>query len=394
MLHKKQFIFSPEQQLLIGCCKVHVGQKKNNFSAPDLLSEINENHFIELVDRHGVAPLIFHHLSGVPELSGDLKTRLKERALQIQIAGIVATSMIIKLQKQLDDNQLKGVFLKGIPLAAMYYGDIGLRHSNDIDLWVEKKGFTLISTFLKALGFHSSFDLAKFNQKQIAYKYITDHHVSFSTDNPEYPPVIELHWRLRGRFGFFTLDPENGHHQTIKHPISGASISVLNHIDHFLFLGSHGCEHAWYQLKWLFDLPQMISRAEFDWDVVYKRAIELNCLEQIQLTFLVLNRVLEQEIPSQFMVSPVKSTMKKQLFYIEHCIKCNEKNADTTYEKIQNLRYFLLLNKKGAFNRGIVLRYLSSESDWQMLPLPEKLFFLYFPLRPFLLALKLFRHRL
>lgn len=376
---------TPEFKLLLSCSKLYVGENDLSSNKVILNDKINDDSFIELVDRHAVAPLVHHSLKSIPGVSDQLIFKINQRVQRNQLMSLSATSMIVRLQKKMDADQIKGIFLKGIPLAAMYYGDIALRESMDIDLWVEKKGFVVISDYLTSLGYRSNLDLKKLNNRQIRYKFKTDHHLLFVSEDPALPPVIELHWKIKDRFGLFTFNPEENVELTATYEIAGVAISVFNHIDNFLYLCTHGCEHAWYRLKWLFDLPQLMSSVNYDWKEVQKRAIELNCEDQLKLTFLLLNKLLGYEIPAPLRSDKINSNMKSQLSYIEHCIYYKGLYCDTDKEKWMNFRYSLSINKKGIFNPSLLLRYLTSENDWKLLPLPEKLFFLYFPLRPFLL---------
>jgi hypothetical protein len=382
-------IFQKEQELLISCAKLHLSKVQNKGIFQHIQSEIDEQKFLNLIDRHALAPIVFHCFHDDNFFSDDLNDKLKVRVVRNQVSALNAVSLMIRLQKKMDEERLKGVFLKGIPLASVYYGDIGLRHCGDIDLWVEKKGFPIISAFLTSLGYRSNFEISDFNDQQIAYKYKTDHHIHFTTKDPSLPPVIELHWKLRGRFGFFSYDPESSLTEFSQVDLGGIGVNVLGHIDNFLFLCSHGTEHAWYRLKWLCDIPQMINYFEFDWNKVYQRAIELDCFDQVRLTFLVLNRVLKQEIPIQFRCTSWGPRLRFQLSHIEHCINYDGLPSDTFIEKARSLSYFLSINQKGFFNQTLFLRYLTSERDWKTLRLPENLFFLYFPLRPFLFLYRL-----
>jgi len=60
-------------------------------------------------------------------------------------------------------------------------------------------------------------------------------------------------------------------------------------------------------------------------------------------------------------------------------------NADDE-NRLSHLKYRLSQNKKGLFNWVLILTYLTSPNDWKLLPLPNYLFFLYFPLRLFLMV--------
>jgi hypothetical protein len=173
----------------------------------------------------------------------------------------------------------------------------------------------------------------------------------------------------------------------ISYNSSNSLIPVFSHVDNLLFLCTHGCDHAWYRLKWFFDLPQLINKIEFNWNEVLTRAEELNCLDQLLLSFLLLNKLLNHPIPAELQLRLQKNKHKLtwSLSYVEHCLLYTGLFCDTDKEKLLNLRYVWSQNKKGILNPTFYYRYLTSENDWKLLPLPTYLFFLYFPLRPFLL---------
>ena len=376
---------SPEFTLLLSCCRVNPRQEELDLRANTLASPIDENHFMFLLNRHLVAPLVYFNLKHETEISDNLKSGLKFLAEQNQFKVLVAKQMIIRLQKKFNELNVKGLFLKGVPLSEMYYGDVGLRHTMDIDVWVEESGFIPVSNYLQSLGYSSNLDLSTFNKKQIAYKYKTDHHLLFTIDKPQYPSIIELHWKIRGRLGIFTFNPSERFSELISYNSSNTLIPVFNHVDNLLFLCTHGCDHAWYRLKWFFDLPQLINTVDFNWKEVLNRSEQLNCIDQLLLSFLLLNKLLNEPIPSELQLRLQQHKLSWSLGYVEHCVLYNGFYCDTDKEKLLNLRYVLSQNKKGIFNPTLLYRHLTSENDWKLLPLPSDLFFLYFPLRPFLL---------
>lgn len=383
-------IHSPEFKLLLSCCRVRPSSKELESRATAIAQGIDDLIFLQLVKRHMVAPLVFYNLKDETGISKQLIADLKNIAEQNQFKTLITKQMIIRLQKKFIELNIKGLFLKGVPVSELYYGDVGLRDTMDIDVWVEEPGFIKISGYLHSLGYKSNLDLSKLNKSQVAYKYKTDHHLLFSIDHPGYPSIIELHWKIRGRLGIFTFDPKLRYQELTYYKTLNIDIPIFSHVDNFLFLCTHGCDHAWYRLKWLFDFPQILDKVEFDWDEVIKRAKTLHCVEQVKLTFMLLNKLIGESIPVQIEQQIRNTNLSWSLNYIEHIILYNGSFCDTDKEKLLNLRYVLSQNKKGFFNPTLILRHLTSKNDWKLLPLPNYLFFLYFPLRPFLLLWRRF----
>jgi len=376
----------PEFKLLLSCAKVNASANDIAIKEKFLSEGIDEQQFYSLVIRHRIAPLVYSHLRNSSSISDVIKQQLKQQADDNVIKSLASKQMIISLQHLLHSKQVKGLFLKGIPIAEQYYGDISLRHTLDIDVWVEASGLHIVVAFLKSKGYVSSPDWSTLTPRQVNYFKKTNHDLSFIPSHGLILPLIELHWKLRGPLGSFTLDPAMDFSMLAKQQIGNEEISILNPIDNFLYLCTHGTEHAWFRLKWLFDLPNILSKTTFIWSDVLARAKELNCIDHLCISFAILNDLFNIEIPAEIKGVSNESNFTNALDSIYRSMaSMNTVNADDE-NRLSHLKYRLSQNKKGLFNWGLILTYLTSPNDWKLLPLPNYLFFLYFPLRPFLMV--------
>jgi len=379
-------ISSPEFKLLLTCAKLNASTHDIAVREKLLLEGIDEQQFYSLVIRHRIAPIVYSHLRNSSSISDELKQQLKQQADDNVIKSLASKQMIISLQQLLQSKQVNGLFLKGIPIAEQYYGDISLRHTLDIDVWVEASGLDIVAAFLKSKGYVSSPDWNMLTPRQINYYKRTNHDLSFTSSQASMHPLIELHWKLRGPLGSFTLNPAVDFSMLSKQQIGNEAISVLNPVDNFLYLCTHGTEHAWFRLKWLFDLPNILSKVNFIWPDLLARAKELNCIDHLCISFAILNDLFNIEIPAEIKGVSNESNVANALDSIYRSMaSMSTVNADDE-NRLSHLKYRLSQNKKGLFNWGIILTYLTSPNDWKLFPLPNYLFFLYFPLRPFLMV--------
>ena len=360
-------ILSPEFKLMLSCCRVKPGRRESELRAQALGASINEDIFLALLIRHRVFPLVYFNLKDESLISVGLKDKLKQLAAANQLQALQSRHMQFRLQKELDLQQYKGFFLKGVSLSEKYYGDAGLRHVMDIDCWVEEKAIGPIGDWLFKAGYTSVPDIRRLNARQFAFVQITDHDLQFLTDKPELPKVIELHWKLRGPLGGFNLQPD----------------APMNEVDHFLYLCTHGTEHGWFRMKWLFDLPQIIDTVSFDWEAMRERAIALDCLDHLEIAMVVLHEFLNEPLPTAILSRLQPHQYDRHLMYIRKAIAADSTFNDNDANRLAYFKYMLLLSRR-KFNWVLVLKYLTSHQDWKLLPLPKQLFFLYFPLRPFL----------
>ena len=138
------------------------------------------------------------------------------------------------------------LFLKGILVSHLYYGDIGRRNLVDIDVWVPKNHFDEVKSFLKTLGYYSIIDRNNWNEKQVQYIRRYSHDEIFLHINDATAPAIELHWKIRNFLGNFMFDPIQDQHHLMKVELGGVQFSIFNHEDQFVFLCVHGAEHGWF----------------------------------------------------------------------------------------------------------------------------------------------------
>jgi hypothetical protein len=361
-------IITPEFKLMLSCCRVIPGNKELKQREEAFNNKIDEEVFWALVIRHRVFPIVYYNLRQEAHLSIGLKEKLKQYSENNQQLALQSLLMQHRVQKELDKYKFKGFFLKGVKLSELYYGDPGLRHVMDLDIWVEESAIPNTTEWLYAAGYVSVPDFRQLNRSQLSYIKRTDHDLQFITNKSGMPNVIELHWKLRGPLGGFNLAPDK----------------PMSEVDNFLYLCAHGTEHGWFRLKWLFDLPQIMDRVNFDWDQVRERAIMLDCLDHLEITMLVLESILNEPIPAAIKDKLNSSTYVSQLGYIKGAIVSSSVFNDNHANRLAYLRYMASLSRK-KINGVLFLKYLTGPNDWKLLPLPSSLFFLYFPLRPFLI---------
>lgn len=376
-------IDSPEFQLLLSCHKVLPDTQTTQLRAASLVNQINEELFKSLVIRHRIAPIVYLNLKDEPRLTESLKGWLKNKTKENQVASLRSLQLMETIQKELNTQRAHGIFLKGVAVAHMYYGDVSLRESIDIDLWIEDRAFVPFSSWIHSLGYRSKLNLEDMNKHQLAFLKKSDYHHSFITPQANMPREVELHWKVRSGSGIFDHELDAQKIKLHQWTVRDIEFSVFNLIDQFLYLCIHGTEHAWFRLKWLFDLPQLMVKVDFNWSHVRERAIKLSCLTHLELSFLVLNKMLAIEIPFEISRTMHPEKYSYQLRYITEAV-LSEQGVNENDRNRRRYFFYLwsLTNTKGRFS--LLLRYFTGPGDWEFLHLPENLFFLYFPLRPFL----------
>jgi hypothetical protein len=384
-------IHSLEFQLALSCAALDVEKALDLSTQLKNQSDFSETDFFIFLRRHHICELAFHTLKENSFFSNSFHLQLGFQVKANQLKAIKGQLIQVKLQQYFDEHHIYAIFLKGILLSRQYYGDIGLRNVVDIDVWVDENNFTRVEGFLRSLGYIGMIDKYEFNAKQLNFLRQTTHDEIFYKESDSSTPVVELHWKLRNALGNFKFDTKVERTLLYRVEVNGALFNVFNHVDQFIFLSVHGAEHAWFKIKWLVDLLHLIKTIDIDWSKVVVRAKELHSMKEVSLAWELLVQLYGLQKPGPIKQIKLSFLDRVRLKYIFHQLVYDGHFCDTKKEKILNVLYTISLNKKSIVSKELLYKNLTNITDWLTLPLPASLFFLYFPLRPFMWVYRKFK---
>lgn len=271
---------SPEIQLLCACCRVNPRDADLELQA-SLATSIDSDVLMSTAIRHRVEPLLYHnlkrHAPGV--FSSELLAALAARVSRNAIKSLRALRINVQLSRLMRRHDIEFLPLKGVTLAKRYYGNIGLRHCNDIDFWVPEHSVDAVRALLLAEGCrpcpeHDLQDIEARGTRHKKFLRRLFHHDVLIHQGGE---SLELHWRLASNAKGLLLDPIDLLKTGEPVDAGGEPIYILDPVSMLLYLCDHGARHGWYRLKWLVDLPQLLESCEWDWHDVLARSRQANC---------------------------------------------------------------------------------------------------------------------
>jgi hypothetical protein len=213
--------------------------------------------------NNGVTPLVHGHLhalsdAGAP-VPADQLERFRVDASAIAAVNLRLTAELFRVSTALRERGVNAIAYKGPVLAWRAFGDLALRHFNDLDLLVRRKEIAVAQEVLTELGLRLR-DPAPGAATTAALRW--GHHFSFVRDADT---LIELHWRFyKPLFGHASLE-ESAHANASEEAIAGRTLRVLSIRDELLVLATHGSWHSWSQLSWVVDVAALADRRS-DWD--------------------------------------------------------------------------------------------------------------------------------
>lgn len=261
---------TPEFRLAVDCCR-------RNFRGPapaDGRAEVNWDGFLDLVRFHRIEGLAWSALSasisGAPDA---VIKKLSDAAKTIAAQNLHAAADCQALLERFDAAGVPLLFLKGLTLGALAYGNPALKSAIDLDLLIDSKDLGKAAELLRAAGYelaaprnsptdrmlhawHQGWKESVWSKSSPGLKI--DLHTR-TADNPRLIPGIDVH-ALR-------QSVELGR---------GIRLPTLADDELFAYLAVHGASSAWFRLKWISDFAAFVhNRPGRDIQRLYERSQEL-----------------------------------------------------------------------------------------------------------------------
>jgi hypothetical protein len=338
---------------------------------------LNWDLLFRLADQHGVSSLLYESLESLTGLvAAAILTSLRQNHERNIHKSLFLARELIRILDCLGELGIEVIPYKGVVLSELYYGDIALRQSGDIDLFVRQEDVARIKRAVRDLGYTPRLLIpADAEQDYIASGY------ECTFDSAAGKNLLELQWALQPRFYAVDFDMQGLFERSRNVTVAGRVVKTPSPEDLLLILSVHAAKHVWGRLIWLCDITQILKRENLNWDWTRSRARALGIERILHLTVLLANRLLAAEIPSS-MENPVVADRAAQTFADEISVAVA---AGVTYEE-QQVSYFRLMMRlrERRLDRMRFLTRLTftpGPGEWEAVRLPKSMFPLYLVVR-------------
>jgi hypothetical protein len=247
---------------------------------------------------HGMRPLLYRYLSGsngfvwIPER---VTSVLQEFTRQNLRKNLRMTGELILLLRMFAEEGVKVIPFKGPTLAALAYGDLGLREFGDLDLLIARSDFMKAQELLISRGYQPE---ASLNASQAAAFAEACNVMAFWHAEKEIS--VEAHWGLSPKYLPFSPDPERLWERMVPSHPGGRTVMTFSPEDLLVYLCAHGAKHIWEKLIWIVDVAGLIHRhSNADWGRVYELAVEQRCERVLFLGLRLARDVIGASVPSE-----------------------------------------------------------------------------------------------
>jgi len=260
-------------------------------------TDINWELLFQYADGHSVKPQLAGLVAIIRQdlVPDDFREKVDDARRRILIDQLDHVSEFFRVRKRLTDEGITVIPFKGFWLADKYYGDLSLRESDDIDVFVRFDDLATIRKVMPETGYQIGAPyLQEVDRRSCEFNYGL-------YSGGRCISHLEFHWRMApSGFGLdITLDDLVS--QLVVSEIQGQSFEAFSPAATLLLtMMHHGGKDAFAELKQVYDIAMILRRAdEIDWQWLSAEARRFGCHSLLRISTELASIVTGMAIPGQ-----------------------------------------------------------------------------------------------
>ena len=361
--------------------------------AEEIPGGLDWTYFDALVSQHRLQPLL---IRGIRQYGAEVPGELaKYCAMQgkFTASSMARIQALYTVNRAFADAGIRLISMKGPLLSMELYGDPSLRTSRDLDVMVAQEDLPRAGEILRGMGYvlEEHLNTATPRRRKFYQRIENEKHEVYNRGEI----CLELHWKSDYQtdvsFDELWLRRE-------ERMLMGAPIAVLGAQDRYPALFTHAAEHGFMRLRWLLDLYELQRKPGFDWGALHSRMAQQGIGEILILALLVMHRLglpglqdtawegfrLTRESTGIRVEADNEADLQKAAALCGRVLPLLVQEVKPSAEEWKE--YDRLL-PRAVYGRSIwqwLLAFLGpSEHEYELIDLPDSLFWLYFLIRPF-----------
>ncbi len=334
---------------------------------------------LKLAHRHRIEGLLHRALTdaGV-EAPEPVRLALARSAASIGTQSLLQSAESARLRRLLGERGIDCVFLKGVALAALAYGMLGVKQAWDIDLLVRPEEAGLAADMLGQAGYRRSIPGSEVSDAMFQ-QWMTISKESLWIHERS-GMVVELHTALVDNPRLLRGVSALSEMQLVRIG-PGIELPTLRTGELFAYLCVHGATHAWARLKWLADVAALLRKAgPEETERLYRRSVELGAGRSSAQALMLCARLLELPLPPKLETELKRDRAAGWLEALAVSAMSGRGATeldDTVFGTVViNLSHFLL-GRGWRYRYSELARKTRNPEDQLTMPLPPYLHFIY-----------------
>lgn len=349
----------------------------------EMFDNIDWNLFLKLTRHHRIFPIIYLLLK-----------KLNEKAIPQYVLETLHrdycknTFQMLYLSREMEqisrlftENNIRVLFLRGPILGVDLYGDISLRTSVDLDIFVPIDDLDKVDEILLRHGYKKDEFFSTILEE---WKW-RHHHLNYI--HTKMKTKLEIHWRLNEGPGKEPTFSELWQRRR-KSSLTSYPVYYLEKEELFLLLVTHGARHGWSRLGWLVDIDRIVKQ-NLDWNLLNRLLKKYQCFHIGGQALILTSQLLKTSVVEEMKIFMAGKRPRKlafeALFYIKQMVNLHAYPIPEDVDRYHKRHLFALMSNRQKF-LFILSFFYPYPMDAEALPLPKALQFLYVPLRPILWA--------
>jgi hypothetical protein len=377
-----------EHEILLCIARKSLDERASQRLRELLQKEVEWDYLLKSAADHGLLPLLCTHLDthssnlATPEILAHLR-HILFKSRQDNLYLLRQLLSVLDLFKA---NGIRTLAFKGPILGVLLYGDPGLRQAGDLDILIAKDDFRRAKDLLQSNHYLMEPQLTAFQQAS---------HLRFHCEiqflHQDLFTVVDLHWGLTPKSFPFPLSLEDIFKRSSSFSIAGHTIETFAAEDLLLYLCVHGAKHYWTRLEWVASIAELAGTTEkLDWSLIVRLA-----RESASETVLCLGLLLAQRLFALELVSDVQELLSKRRGLAQIALQLENtlfEEGPAAPNQLETFRWNLQFMSRRRDAVASLLRsvLVPTIADWQAVRLPDRLYPLYYGLRPIRLLSKYF----
>ena len=370
-----------ELLLVLACARAQLNPAAAGEIASAATQPLDWLKAIDLASGHRLSPILScqvqqHAAARVPET---IRLCLIERFRLHTIRNFELTRELLDILSLLEKSGVGALAFKGPVLAQQLYGHLSLREFLDLDILVAPTHASTVIALLSAQGFEPQFILTR---QQFARFQRSSSHMGLY--HPAKNVLVEVHWALLSPGYSFSPAAEIAWESVQTVSIAGRSVKTFSSETQLLFSCVHQAKHNWSRLGWLMDLAALIRQSPaMDWLQIQKRAGSFGTARMIRVSLRLVQRLFQVTLPGR-----ITEWVAADLYNVKIAEKILKRlllvDTTATADKPMPMDPFFRASMESLADRTFywfdtILR--PTPLEWALLPLPDSLYGLYYPIR-------------
>jgi hypothetical protein len=362
-----------ETLLLLDCARATIEPETADRIRARVAAGLNWDRLVALAQRHGLAPLLYTHLSQVCDAQVPAGTLafLQDYARKNTAFVVLLTGDLVRLLKVLEANGITAVPYKGPAIALKLYGNVARRQFADLDILVRRRDVWEASRVIEAEGFEPLVPIpSAMRGRLLSHAYVRMFHRESSRT------LVELHWDIAEPYWAVRFDADAMWRRLEPMSLPGVTAYVPCAEDLLLLLCVHAVRHGSDKLEGISSIAALLrGTPDLDWDRIWRHAAEMHCQRILAFGLLLAGGLFDVPLPPQAAAVSRSRTLLAMARTTVRELVADEPPARTWRRQVS---FQMRLKDSRADQARYCTRMLtSSPDDWATLRLPESLSFVY-----------------